>query len=776
MAEYKESPIHYARVGSTIYDGKVKLVDFLKGNISGFRKGSSNGTFMSGNSRYVHGEMMNKGSFGISGSYGLAAGSKIAAAASGYVGNSVAESSNSVSINYNAYMVAGIEYLMTSKLTIEDLINSMVDNPKKSLLKVLDNYLHLTQLLNDNSILEVLEEGIDNEIKKALKAWVNSQEDFFSSYGDLLIVAIHWGAYGFVNLKIYSNDKASNWKYGGEADFSYASMGASLSIKAAYAGSQSSSEANVSVETDSFKQGDAIKDIIKEWRTVAEGKAVQELFEVKMMAKVPTLEVPENRRPTIPDFQKPKPESKEEREKLTDKLAQIKDLSGLETFAVAQAYDKRSREDEDLTLGEFIARGKSKVDEGKVTEIQKTIVKPSYIEVFDVDGDDHSSIVPRNRMGRINVVEEIESQNKSISQDDSSGVSKSLEGDFVPLGLLAVSLSDIFPWLARGFDNRLEGLEEVHFILRWRNMIQDFQSLAMIYYTAHECGLEIPGNATALSIADSFRTKSLELQGKKEIEEYLEVMKRAFKGLSKEVQEIFKVYANTPFLRQAELGLGLVDTIDGNLTNSIDSIGSQSSGDWGTIATAIFKKCNYDPESKNYDVFAPYIKLFPIIFPDGRIFAFTNKGYFGTFAASLETLGGSGFYSKISDSRTSSFPFPGTTTFKAFQFNVDEENFCLVNGLIRLYAIPFKAAMGIKWKGVAAGSACLGSFEDLDLEIKKIKKELSQLTKYSYSGEGFKEVSDLSNLGLSDLKIKEHYVGIIERPNDVMTIFGSPKS
>lgn len=778
MAEYKKSPIHYARVGSTIYDGKVKLVDFLEGNISGFHKGSSNGTFMSGNSRNVHGEMMNKGSFGISGSYGLAAGSKIAAAASGYVGNSVAASSNSVSLNYNAYMLGGIEYLKTSKLKIEDLIHSLAGNPKKSLLKVLDNYLHLTQLLENESILEALEAGKDEEIKKALKTWVNSQEDFFSSYGDLLIVAIHWGAYGFVNLKITSNDKASNWKYGGEADFSYASMGSSLSLKAAYEGSQSSSLANVSVYVDSFKQGDAIKQIIKDWRTEAEGKALKDLFEINLLNKVPALEVPENRRPTIPDFEKPKPESKEEREKLTNKLAQIKDLSGLQTFAVAQAYDKRSKEDEDLTLGEFIARGKSKVNEDKVTEIQKAIVTPSYIEVFD---NDDTSIVTRNRMNRMNMMEEIESnndssQNESRSQGSSPEVSKSLEGNFVPLGLLAVSLSDIFPWLARGFDNRMEGLEEVHLILKWRNMIQDFQSLAILYYTAHECGLEIPGNATALSIADSFRAKSLDLQGKKDVEEYLEVMKRVFKGLSKEVQAIFKVYAKTPFLRQAELGLGLVSLYNNELTNSIGSIGNQSSGDWGTIATAVFKKCNFDKESKNYEVFASFIKLFPIIFPDGRICAFSNKGYYGGFSPTVQTKGGPGFHPKISDSRSSSFPFTETTTFMAFQFIADEQNSCLVNGSYRLYSIPFKAAKGIKWKGVAAGSACLGSFEDLDFEIKKIKKEMSELTKYSYSGDVFKGVSDLSNIGLSDLMINEHYIGIIEEPENDQKIFGNRKS
>ena len=54
---------------------------------------------------------MNQGSFGVSGSYGVAGVSKLDVAVSGYVGNCFATSSKAVAVGFNVKMIAGIEYV-----------------------------------------------------------------------------------------------------------------------------------------------------------------------------------------------------------------------------------------------------------------------------------------------------------------------------------------------------------------------------------------------------------------------------------------------------------------------------------------------------------------------------------------------------------------------------------------------------------------------------------------------------------------------------------------
>lgn len=85
---------------------------------------------MTGQSRYTHNEMMNKGSFGVHGSYSGVVNLKTTI--SGYVGNAVAESSKAVKVNYSAFVIAGQEYLRTNDLTIANFINSLKSNVKRT--------------------------------------------------------------------------------------------------------------------------------------------------------------------------------------------------------------------------------------------------------------------------------------------------------------------------------------------------------------------------------------------------------------------------------------------------------------------------------------------------------------------------------------------------------------------------------------------------------------------------------------------------------------------
>jgi hypothetical protein len=51
-----------------------------------------------------------------------------------------------------------------------------------------------------------------------------------------MVIAVAWGGIGMVTLDLRNKSSETAWKYGGEANFSYAGIGASVSAGATYDG------------------------------------------------------------------------------------------------------------------------------------------------------------------------------------------------------------------------------------------------------------------------------------------------------------------------------------------------------------------------------------------------------------------------------------------------------------------------------------------------------------------------------------------------------------
>ena len=92
---------------------------------------------MSGESSYVFSDKMNHGSFGMSGAYGISGVSLLKSSLSAYVWKSSAVSSKSVSVNYNAMSVGGVEYINFEDLTASDFITSLNLACNQSIMSVL---------------------------------------------------------------------------------------------------------------------------------------------------------------------------------------------------------------------------------------------------------------------------------------------------------------------------------------------------------------------------------------------------------------------------------------------------------------------------------------------------------------------------------------------------------------------------------------------------------------------------------------------------------------
>src|SRR3546814_19126872 len=80
-----------------------------------------------------------------------------------------------------------------------------------------------------------------------------------------------------------SERESKSWKYGGQADFSYANIFAAVAVKATYDGSQSGAEAKVKVNCTSYLSGSVLTTQIDEWFRKVENKTFNELADVNVM-------------------------------------------------------------------------------------------------------------------------------------------------------------------------------------------------------------------------------------------------------------------------------------------------------------------------------------------------------------------------------------------------------------------------------------------------------------------------------------------------------------
>ena len=177
------NPLYGVTVGSTIFSGNGKFNSSVVNkpvNVTISQEESQKS--MSGESSYVYSEKMNQGSFGMSGSYGISGVSLLKSSLSAYVGKSSAVSSKSVSVNYNAISVGGVEYINFEELTASDFLASLNLACQQSSLAVLDAY---------NAVMaEASKLGIDlisalqdkdtkyKEIKELVSKWVEVSEKF----------------------------------------------------------------------------------------------------------------------------------------------------------------------------------------------------------------------------------------------------------------------------------------------------------------------------------------------------------------------------------------------------------------------------------------------------------------------------------------------------------------------------------------------------------------------------------------------------------------------
>ncbi|OXA90024.1 hypothetical protein [Flavobacterium hercynium] len=720
------NPFYAVEVGSVIRGDIGRFqASIIKGAITRMIPDKEVKQTMTGSSSYAYTDSLNQGSVGVSGSYGISGLANINAGLSVYAGNSVAKLTKKVAVNYNVQMLSGVEYINLNDLNTADLINSLQANPKQMALRALDNYNQLIKKIGKTDLLTIMQNPKDNpEVIEMVEEWVKSVQLFFRDHGDGIVLGVVWGGMGTVSLEMISKSGESSWKYGTKGNFTYSGVGKAITVEAAYDGSNAKRESEVDVSTTSYSSGGCVADQVKKWSEIVEGKAFNDISSISLLEKAPQLSAVKDP-PKVPEFKTPAKDSK-----VTDKIKEISDLSGLEAFAKAAAYEKAKQTEKDLTLDEFLRRAAEKANPKQVNDLK------DKVNANDLDVEPNKVI--QSIANHSISFKTIGLPENSIAEEPTL---EKKDDNYTVLGVWISNWSDLFPWMATGYLNAIDDVSSTQAIIKKQCMIQDFLTLGKTYFMLDASGISHNDfNMDSFTqIAVSFSKQAGYIRDNFDAEN---VIKNAFDELSIEAQKIYTKWNDIKFLRSAELGLGIMYEGKKSVTGTV--IKTEHS----TYTKVWYKTDNCSFLPKNYSAFSDFLKVIPFITPNGDVYAF------GPSQMLLNQINDDGaIFSK--------------NPLIAAKLTVDKEKRVLKKGDVILYPIRFDAAKDIpsSWVGQSI-STNVGAIKNINQHLDNAIKAMKDLNVYSFSSSNWKPDWKPEDY-YSFSAIKKQYIGIVEELHNV---------
>ncbi len=710
------NPLLGVSVGSTVSGNDFKP-SVLGGDISKMIPEKEIEKFMSGHSSYVYSDTLNEASIGMSGAYGVSGVSKLSSSLSTYGGNVSATASKSIDVNYNVSMISGIEYIDFDSLTAENMLNALTAGPKDLATDVLDKFNTLRDYQRQNNLtlfdhnMMMIQDARQDEL---VQEWLTGLKRFTNAYGDGIVVGIVWGGSGSVSMSMTSRNFEDNWKYGGNAEFTYAGTGASASVAGSYNGAQNTKDANVDVSCRAVSSGGCVAQQVDRWFETVSGKSFAEISGIKMLDQVPamgSISPP----PQIPPFIIPKNDPS-----ITEKLEKIGQLGSTEELSVLSGCEKMKSEDSTITPEKYREKARQSNTLEKFNALAQTL-----------------------KENRINVLADITSSNKHKPHIAKNTGMQVTPEDYAPLGVWILNWSEIFPWLSTGYLNEITDTAAAEDALRKRCMMQDFCSLSNIYYTFYtsKIWLDDLKIKAPLQIADSFSHALAELKNMLDEED---AISRAYELLGEDAQKIYRRWNDIGFLRNAELGLGLL--ANGNISVTNELLNTKPL----PFPEAIYRGSHCIFSGSNHNAFSSFLKLLPLIDTDGQIYAF------GPASMLLKNIFDEGGNSEVAFTKSA---------LTAMAFTPDAQSKRLINGSTQLIPVPVSAANGTKWMGQGTGIS-LSSSTSLTEQFSALKDELSRLNICSLSSDSWMpdwEYTDPYHLR----ELKTSYIGIVSKLGNI---------
>jgi hypothetical protein len=710
---------------------------------------------MLGQSDLVHTTQMNQGSVSMSGAYGVSGVEKVAAAVSGYWGSSSGESGKSTHVVFQIVMRAGFETVSFDALSPALLMGAMKTGPQQIAMRALQHYNELMQALKAGDLLKAFAEPPDPKyqtVRDACSKWLEAAQEFRANYGEGAVVGVVWG--GVARSEMTIEDKASTrtWKYGGAAQFTAAGVGASVSVGATYDASGSTSTSDVTVSCTSSTMGYCAKPYTDAWDAQLNGKAFDAIAKIAPLA-VPQLAAATTL-PTPPDFVKPTPPK--------DAAGQVQNVKKQDLESVAKvaaydrfkaAYDQRRKPGDpefSVTLEQFLKHAEQAPSAGPMRDLGSKVRSNQLSTLTLLPDGRQARPAPMSSPGSIAAA-------PGATQSDTQ---------FVPIGVWISNWGDLLPWLATGYLNAIDDTAGAESAIKFRMMMQDFLTLSRLYNYAASYNLELAGESNSAptdftQIADSFFTQYSALAAKMATpEQYPQAAADAVRQLGDTARGIYQRWDDIKFLRNAELGLGVLCT-DGNVTTSPMVPATPwflAGDDPGVFQGATSAACSFSPSAGNYSAFAQFYKLLPLILPTSRKLVALGPGGIlcGLWDPSQKCV-----FSRVIGREV----VQGHSTYEpgALEFMPNQEKNTLEGGGVTLYPIRFSAATG-DWKGQSL-STNVGADGALNDKLKALADDLeaSGMTNWSYSSDSLPD-DWTGDDAYSRLGVRKQYFGILPEP------------
>lgn len=722
LEEIKNSPFYAVEVGATITDAHTGFgATVIKSPITKFIEDCHQTTHMTGESSYVYSDNLNQGSLAIAGSYGVSGVSKLEAGLTVYAGKSSASSSKNIALEYYLQILSGIEYINFTDLSVMDLVNSLMEGPKNKLLLCLDYFTKIQTIIRDEQIdlLKVIAgDLVHPTIINLMEQWYKSINSFHRDYGNGMVAGVIWGGIGEVKLNIESAASESKWKYGASGKFSYASINKSLTIAAAYDGANSNRNSKVNVKVSTEAIGEVVTKQVTAWADMVNKKAFEEICNISLLNSAPPFDKKPDI-PAVPDFIKPNKEKS-----VTDLFEKIGDLKSLEAYAKAQAYEKAKKDNPDLTLEEFLKNADQKTDTGKIENLENKI-----------------------KSNAIDTLKEAENTQAKIKNDvaleniEHKRLEKAANGLSV-LGTWIINWSDLFPWLATGYNNEINENDNISLIIQKQVMLQDLIALRNLYLLFANSAIK---DSSTLGIEDfqvlskSFSDAITELQQNFEKDD---VIKMAKDKLNRESLPIYEYWNENYFLRSAELGFGI--SIENKLA-PLSSISEVEDMDKYFLKLIYPTYACIIKEPKDYSSFHKSITGIPLITPGKKVYLMGQNNMF---------LSGIKKENQVIFSRDIAMALEFKTDKVNKKLYYDELN-------INLYPIQFKHAEGLEWNGRIISNNVAAN-KDILRKINALKNDLAKQRNYSYSSDFFTQSFDWTPETCYSLQsLRTQYFGLI---------------
>ncbi|MBD1425629.1 hypothetical protein [Sphingobacterium arenae] len=728
LRKLSSSPFYSIQVGATISSSNGKFgPSLINSPVTKFVADTQQTTSMKGESSYVYADQVNQGSFSVVGGYGISGVAKVDAGVSAYAGHSQQSNRKEVSLTYSLQINSGIEYINFDDLSVMDLVNSLANGPKGQLLNALNYFTEIQKQLKEKRVdlLEVIAGKIDDPaLKELLNKWLSASHTFFNSYGDGIVAGVIWGGVGEVDLKLTAEQKEENWRYGGSAKFSYAGVGKSISVAAAYDGSNTNRNANIDFRVESLAVGGVVLQQVQTWANTLNEAGLNQLWNVSVLDKAPALSGPPDE-PVIPPFQQPPSDPK-----VTDLFDKIGSLEELGAYAKASAFEAAKAKDPNLTLDKFLEEENQPAKTEALANIKTDVLN--------------------------NELPEPEENTLNRALDDITDVENSVlntqvgtSGNLSVLGMWIVNWSELFPWLVRGFDNDITPDLRLHEVLQKQMVLQDLIALERIYSLLDNSGI----NAEALEMP-KFDDLVIEYaRSVHYIQDNFEkdtVVTEALQQLGQPAKAILDIWQENYFLRSCELGLGILVDNEFSVERKIKKATNLDQTD----VQLIYDKIALSISGPNdYYRFRDTLMGIPLITPGGKVYLVGQNNM------ALTNV----------NKETGEFTFSrNASQFLHFTIEKNEQRLVSSEKDIVLLPIKFEVAKNIdNWYGRVISNNLASNKSLLD-KFNVLEEEMKGLPKYSYSSDFFKGIPNWNpETSYSTRVLPVQYLGITNRIGNI---------